>query len=178
MNRTYNSLRSETGLTLIEVLISVMILGIAFVAILGAMSTTIIGSALHRKQAHEQTLIRSYAEAVKEIPYESCTPSADPTNPSLHAQDPVEYQLDQGEFDFEGFTPVPNGSPPNVKYWHPDEFDQKTGTFEEHCPDLNRDGRFEEDSGIQSVFLSVTSADGVVESVEIGKRVKLGSDTP
>lgn len=170
-----NPLESQAGLTLIEVLISVMILGIAFVAILGAMSTTIIGSALHRKQAAEQTIIRSYAEAVKSLPYQPCDPSKGPNYPDY--QPPEDSHFDFG--DYPGFTPVPPiGSAPKVKYWWPDESDEKRGTFEDTCPDLDHDGQFDDDSGIQLVFLSVTSDDGVVESVEVGKRNKLDDDAP
>lgn len=57
--------RSDAGVTLIELLVTVAILGIAFVAIVGGMMTSIVGSDLHRKQATSETVLRSYAEAAK-----------------------------------------------------------------------------------------------------------------
>ena len=64
--------RSEAGATLVEVLITVMILGVAFVAFLGGMGTSIMSSDLHRRQAVAETLVRRYAEGVKGT---SCLPT-------------------------------------------------------------------------------------------------------
>ena len=57
--------RSEAGTTLVEVLITVMILGVAFVALLGGFGTSIVSSDVHRRQAVAETLVRRYAESVK-----------------------------------------------------------------------------------------------------------------
>lgn len=61
-------LRCDRGETLVEVLLTVMIVGLSFAALLGGVSTSIVVSDLHRKQASEQTLIRSYADAVQASP--------------------------------------------------------------------------------------------------------------
>lgn len=69
--------RSEAGTTLVEVLITVMILGVAFVAILGGMGTSFGLSALHREQARVETEVRRYAEALKKATYvNSCSADA------------------------------------------------------------------------------------------------------
>lgn len=69
--------RSEAGTTLVEVLITVMILGVGFVAILGGMGTSFGLSALHREQARVETEVRRYAEALKKAGYvNSCAPDA------------------------------------------------------------------------------------------------------
>ena len=62
--------RDQAGLTLIEVLVTVAILGIAFVTVVGGMAVSIAGSDLHRKQATSQTVLRNLAEFVKRVPYE------------------------------------------------------------------------------------------------------------
>lgn len=77
---------SEAGTTLVEVLITVMILGVAFVAFLGGMGTSIMSSDLHRRQAEGETLVRRYAEFVKAQPYASGCPAS---------------------YSSAGFTPVP-----------------------------------------------------------------------
>lgn len=77
----------DEGTTLIEVLVAVVILGIAFVAILGSMTTFILASDIHRKQATAETVLRSYAEAVEGEPYTSdyltnCSPGYSPAFPA------------------------------------------------------------------------------------------------
>ena len=78
---------------MLEVLIAVMVLGVAFVAILGGMGTSIISSELHRRQAIAETAIRRYAEAVKRA---DCSPSC-PTSPLSYTPASV------------GFSPMPSG---------------------------------------------------------------------
>src|SRR5580704_14348608 len=56
--------RPETGDTLIEVLLAVMVLGIASGAILLAFSTSIFGSSEYRGLATTDTVLRSAAEEV------------------------------------------------------------------------------------------------------------------
>jgi Tfp pilus assembly protein PilV len=55
----------QAGTTLIEVIVTVAIMAIAFVAILGGMATSVLMSDVHRKQATAQTILRDYAEAVQ-----------------------------------------------------------------------------------------------------------------
>ncbi|TDO64047.1 pilin/secretion family protein with methylation motif [Kribbella sp. VKM Ac-2571] len=55
----------ETGETLLEVLIAVAIMGIAVVAIMAGLTTSILMSDIHRKQATAGTYVRDYAEAVQ-----------------------------------------------------------------------------------------------------------------
>lgn len=69
MNRTRSP--SESGLTLIELLITVMIMGVAFVALIGGMTSSFIGASVHRRQAIAETDMRRYAEAMKGAAYAS-----------------------------------------------------------------------------------------------------------
>ena len=55
---------SESGFSLIEVLIAVSIVGITFVGLLGAMATTVLSSGRHRAQAVAEVEVRRYAELV------------------------------------------------------------------------------------------------------------------
>jgi Tfp pilus assembly protein PilV len=64
------------GTTLVEVLVTVMVLGVAFVAILGGMGTTFASSALHREQARVETEVRRYAEALQAEPFSTSCPAA------------------------------------------------------------------------------------------------------
>jgi prepilin-type N-terminal cleavage/methylation domain-containing protein len=67
--------RDDAGLTLIEVLVTVAILGIAFVTVIGGMAVSIAGSDVHRKQATSQTILRNLAEFMKAVPYDPSCPA-------------------------------------------------------------------------------------------------------
>jgi type II secretory pathway pseudopilin PulG len=56
---------SDSGESLIELLIALVIMGIAVVAIVGGIATSIIISDIHRKQATAGADVRSYAEAIQ-----------------------------------------------------------------------------------------------------------------
>ena len=53
-------------MTLVEILVALSILGIAVVTIVNGLGTASIASDYHRKQVNADTVIRSYAEALKE----------------------------------------------------------------------------------------------------------------
>jgi len=58
---------SQRGDTLIEILVALVILSIAIVAILGALTTTLSSSGEHRYLAADDTLISAMAEQVKNV---------------------------------------------------------------------------------------------------------------
>ncbi len=58
--------RGERGETLIEITVTVAILGIAIVAVVAGLATAIVASDSHRKLASADTMVRSVAEAVKD----------------------------------------------------------------------------------------------------------------
>ena len=57
--------RDERGETLIELVVAVAILGIAAVAILGALMMSVSSSVVHRNDASGDAYVRSFAEAVQ-----------------------------------------------------------------------------------------------------------------
>ena len=57
---------SEGGLTLVECLVAVAIIGIAIIGIVSALGTASLASDYHRKQVTADTVIRSYTEALKQ----------------------------------------------------------------------------------------------------------------
>lgn len=122
--------RDERGESLIEILIALAIIGIAMVAIVGAMTTGVLVSDRHRKQAIAGSTVLSYAEAVKEaVKTTGYQVSCTPTYGSGHA--------------------VPTGYDKSmiaVSFW--------TGTsFQASCLASG-------DIGIQRVTLQVASSDG------------------
>ena len=57
--------REERGESLIEVLITVVILGLAVVAILSALGTLVRGTDIHRQQSNATVVAENAAEAIK-----------------------------------------------------------------------------------------------------------------
>lgn len=58
--------RRESGDTLIEVLLAVVIISLCVVAIMGALTTTLSSSGEHRSLAADETVLTSFAEQVKQ----------------------------------------------------------------------------------------------------------------
>ena len=67
----------EAGLTLVELLVTIAIMGIAFAVLVGGMGTAVLGSDLHRKQADAENILRSFAETVKSAAYVDCAQPSD-----------------------------------------------------------------------------------------------------
>jgi Tfp pilus assembly protein PilV len=55
----------ERGESLIELLVSLTILGVAAIAVVGGLSSSILMSDVHRKQASAGTALRGYAESIE-----------------------------------------------------------------------------------------------------------------
>jgi type II secretory pathway pseudopilin PulG len=62
----------ERGETLAEVLMTISIMGIAFVAILGAIAISVQTSDISRSEASAETLLRTSAAQVQQAPYVEC----------------------------------------------------------------------------------------------------------
>jgi type II secretory pathway pseudopilin PulG len=93
---------ADAGESLVELLVSIAIMGIAVTAILGAITMGATASSLHKNEAQSQTLVRNWAEKV----------SDDSRTPGFWAcPDPV-IPLATG---------LPTGYTPtrSVSYWNP-----------------------------------------------------------
>ena len=135
-----NGTGDDRGETLLELLVAVVILGIAVVAIVGGLASSILISDVHRRQAQTGVIVRDYAEALQAAVaasqgnYGDCqlgTPNYGPASPGIAAT---------------GFT-VPSGytATASVQYWDGSAFGS--------CPAGG-------DTGLQRVSLTVTSANG------------------
>lgn len=66
---------SQAGFTLVELLLTIAILGVGVLVIVGGMMTSIQVSDLGRRQADGQTQLRAYAETVAGAAYANCATS-------------------------------------------------------------------------------------------------------
>jgi type II secretory pathway pseudopilin PulG len=60
-------MRTDRGETLLELLVAVVLMGIALVAVVGGLATSILVSDVHRKQATAGASVRDYAEALAKV---------------------------------------------------------------------------------------------------------------
>lgn len=73
----------ERGETLVELMVAIVIMGIAVAAILGGMATSVVAGDIHRKQATAGTYARDYAEFLAshvggdDDAYQPCAGTAD-----------------------------------------------------------------------------------------------------
>jgi prepilin-type N-terminal cleavage/methylation domain-containing protein len=134
----------EAGFSLAEILVTIVIVGVAFTAILDGMMTSITSSRLQRNEAAADALARDAAEAVKNVTvaYVPCA--------GLNAY-------------ASALVPWPGASVSKVEYWngapaapgapYPVTFTSPSCT----------------DNGLQRITISATSQ-GVTERVQILKR--------
>ena len=121
---------SERGETLLELMLALAIMGIALVAVVGGLATSILMSDIHRKQATAGEYVRSFAESIE------TTVAGTPTGYSATCSP-----------TYGGFSVPPgfNAQVVRVTYWTGSAF---SGT----CP--------APDKGMQKVSLRVWSTDG------------------
>jgi type II secretory pathway pseudopilin PulG len=74
--------RRDAGETLTELLVTVVILGIATAGISFALGTTVKASGMHRQQALAQNALRSWAEQIGVGTYTACAPASSFAAPS------------------------------------------------------------------------------------------------
>jgi prepilin-type N-terminal cleavage/methylation domain-containing protein len=78
-------LHGQAGFSLVELLVTVAILGTAFTVFVGGMGTSIVASDYHRTQTTAEAVLRTFAETVKSrtTPYVPCATSyTGPATPS------------------------------------------------------------------------------------------------
>jgi prepilin-type N-terminal cleavage/methylation domain-containing protein len=125
---------SDRGDTLVELLVAVVIMGIAVVAVTGGVAVSIRMSDVHRKQSQAGAYIRDFAEAIE----------------NAVAASPSAYVACAGAGTYDSYYTVPGPfavpAPTPVRYWDGSAFVSTCGT----------------DSGVQQLSLRIDSADHLV----------------
>jgi type II secretory pathway pseudopilin PulG len=133
----------ERGETLLELLLAVAIMGIAVVAIMAGLTTSVLMSDIHRKQATAGTAVRDYAEAIQtSLSSSGCisaTPAAGCYKPCAAApwyEAPAGFNVPAGYM-----KSVVSGS---LRYWNGTGWQTSCST----------------DKGVQQLIIQVASNDG------------------
>jgi prepilin-type N-terminal cleavage/methylation domain-containing protein len=148
----------EGGFTLIEVLVTLSIVSIAFVAILSAISVMIVSSAEHRELTDAEAAVRNAAEFVRneaDVPYQPCGAAPAPQA----AYDGMVVAADDAELA------VASGYAVGVAAVEPWNGDADPATFAAAgtCPAGG-------DRGVQRVTVRVTTPSGSTQDLLVVKR--------
>jgi type II secretory pathway pseudopilin PulG len=142
LRRLRSRLGRERGDTLVEVLITITIVGIAFTGILAGLATAINLSGRHRGQANADVVLVSAAESVKNQAYTQCASTSS-------------YSATSGVTLPSGWV-ASNLSITSVKKWN-------GSSFVTTCPAT--------DQGLQLITISATTPDNKsTETIEVVKR--------
>lgn len=68
----------DAGVSLVELILTIAIMGIAIVTIVGGAMTSILDSDYNRKQADAANVMRAYADSVAAVAYQPCSASYAP----------------------------------------------------------------------------------------------------
>lgn len=130
-----------------EILVTIVIMGVAFTAILGGMVTSITVSAAHRDQATADTIARNAAESVKDpkLAYSPCA-----TTDSYASAMPAGSTITKVEY-WDGAAPAPTAS--------------YAVTFSTSCPPPSKTL----DQGLQRITITASSRTAT-ETVQVLKR--------
>jgi Tfp pilus assembly protein PilV len=133
-----NPYPNDRGETLLELLITVVIMGVAVVALVGGIATSIRMSDIHRKQAAAGAYVRAYAEEIE---------TRVAASPSTYSPCALTYPA---------FTALVGNSTYTanitaITYWNGSVFSGTCTT----------------DTGVQKVSLSVTAGDTVAETLDV-----------
>jgi prepilin-type N-terminal cleavage/methylation domain-containing protein len=143
----------ERGETLVELLVAMVIMGIAVVAIVFGLATSVLMSDVHRKQTQANVSVRDYAEALQDA-------VATSQSNYVGCATPADYGPATAKITNTGFS-TPSGytaSVVSVAYW------DGTSQFVATCP--------ASDTGLQQITLRVSSNDTrATESLTVVLRI-------
>lgn len=137
IHRVAGRLEEDSGLTLLETLLAVMILGLAFAALMGALGSAVTLSEVHKTRAIAEDTLRNFAESVKDEGYKPRT-----SCPGTTWSPP-------GDLDPNAMVAVVG-----VDYWNGDS----PATFSASCAGP--------DNGLEGVTLTATATLSGLETIE------------
>lgn len=157
--RARRNQRHEAGVTLVELLLTVVIMSIAFVGILGALGTAVMVGDQHKREATAETIVTSWAESLKGATYVACAQS-NPANSGVAGWTYLPAQL--GVTYSSRYTVTMN-----VTFWDGSTASSVStfGAAPSSCT-----GGTPSDTNLQKITLTITSSPHVVKTTSILKR--------
>ncbi|WP_081582333.1 ricin-type beta-trefoil lectin domain protein [Candidatus Microthrix parvicella] len=143
------SRRGQAAYTLIEALVSVAITSIVVVGLLGGVMTALKGSALQRRAATSEVVLRNFSEAFSDAPYVACG-TGDEYLKAVKAANGID---EADDLDVDGSTIDIT----KVSFWN--EGSTNPATFNDNCANAG------DDTGIQKVEYSVSTANDAGQDV-------------
>ena len=70
---------ADEGTTLLELLLTIAIMGVAVATIVGGVMTAVVGSDANHKQGDVSIALRGYADNIASLPYQACPATYAPT---------------------------------------------------------------------------------------------------
>src|SRR6266487_6194177 len=140
-------LDEEDGFSLAELLVTIVIVGVTFTALLGGLFTSTSVSSLHRKQAAADAVARSAAEWVKDSV----------ANPYVPCATTYSFSTFPAGGYFVSIPPPPTG--PGVENWNPVGAVPVTAPY---SPQFEPSHPGCVDHGLQRITIVVTSPDSQV----------------
>jgi type II secretory pathway pseudopilin PulG len=142
--------RTDAGETLVELLVTVVLLGILATGIVAALGTNVRVSDFDARVAGTEAVLRSYAQAWDGRDYQPCSTSDPSANP-YGATEPPGFVLPSR------YT----AAPAQVRFWDGSASGSTTTMFGDSCPG---------DKGLQAITLAITADGGTTERITITKR--------
>jgi prepilin-type N-terminal cleavage/methylation domain-containing protein len=105
--RARRGVNAEAGMTLVEILVALTILGLAIAGITSGLGTASLASATHRRTVNADTILRDYAEAIKQSVragnYKECAVSGDYNADKLVPafNEPAGYRVSQTQSTYQ-----------------------------------------------------------------------------
>lgn len=152
----------DSGITLVEILVSIVLIGTAVVATLGALRISIVGGTIHRDHANAHAWLQSASDVLYASPKEDCNSSLSDGGKSLIIgtyQPVVESVADPGDWPNSQIRVV------GLEFWNASDTDAD-GIVE------YRFGAVCQDSinlSLQRVTLEVRENGQIIEQVELIK---------
>ena len=166
--RLEQSAGDQDGFSLVEILVTIAIVGVAFAAILTGLATAIRVSDAHRKQSTTDGLVRNAAEVVKDSvrnPYQNCATTYSTSSLSV----PTGYQIAVSVQYWSGASPTGLNYAPAFSGSCPTPV-ASSDPAAQVCPAMV--GLAVKDCGMQLVTVTASSVDGqATERVQLIKRV-------
>lgn len=143
----------ERGETLVEILITIVVMAIGLTAIVGAITGSIVASDAHRGMAMSEVIVRDYGEAIKTKAIQATTYTACPSTTDLAPTVPPAASPQ--------FTPPTGwtGQITQVEYWNPDPIlaNFPNGSWSSTCTPVCNQTLPSCDAGLQRVTFTVTN---------------------